>query len=279
MLPPRQCGMGLQLIHGDTSMLRKIISGLRRQDWMAVAIELIVVVVGVFIGVQASNWNEQRETNQKAAVFTERLKGDLRKVAWMYELEVGYNEQVLANAERAADALTGRVSLTDEALLIAAYRATQAWGYTRYSATYDQLTSTGQIGLIRDSALRDLAMRVYNQPGLDQMGQLDELREYRRAFRMALPYEVQQALAQNCGDRVVPVGDYAAIAHVLDYPCSTGLAPAVIAASDDALKNNHEMVALLQLHIAAVATNLGLLTRNWDHDLRAPLRRLAQEQP
>ena len=41
-------------------MLRHVIAHLRRQDWTAVAIELVVVIVGVFIGVQASNWNAER---------------------------------------------------------------------------------------------------------------------------------------------------------------------------------------------------------------------------
>lgn len=71
-------------------MLRRVIVHLRRQDWTAVFIELAVVVVGVFIGVQVSNWNGQRETDQKAAVFTERPKSDLREEAWRYEVQVGY---------------------------------------------------------------------------------------------------------------------------------------------------------------------------------------------
>src|SRR5690348_10274508 len=145
------------LRQGDNSMLRHVIVHLRRQDWTAVFIELIVVVVGVFIGVQASNWNENRETNQKAAVFTERLKSDLREEAWGYAMNIGYFDQVQTNARRAADALTGRIPLSDEALLIAAYRATQFNGNKRRRATYDELVATGEIGLIHDAALRDLA--------------------------------------------------------------------------------------------------------------------------
>ena len=40
-------------------ILCRIAAHFRRQDWTAVFIELIVVVVGVFIGVQASNWSEE----------------------------------------------------------------------------------------------------------------------------------------------------------------------------------------------------------------------------
>jgi len=260
-------------------MLRHVISHMRRQDWMAVGIELVVVVVGVFIGVQASNWNEDRETDQKAAVFTERLKSDLREEAWGYELQVSYHNQVLVNAKRAADALTGKAPLSDEALLIAAYRATQFNAYTRRRATYDELTGTGEIGLIRDAALRDLAMRVYTDPLFDQMGQDAKQSDYRKAFRMALAYDVQQALSDKCGDRVLPLGDYNALAHVLDYPCSTGLSPAASAAGAAVLKNDPRLIASLQLQIADIESDLGNLTIYYKHDIWDPLRRIAREKP
>jgi hypothetical protein len=35
-------------------ILRRITANFRHQDWIAVGIELVVVVLGVFIGVQAS---------------------------------------------------------------------------------------------------------------------------------------------------------------------------------------------------------------------------------
>lgn len=71
-------------------MLRHAIVHLRRQDWTAVFIELVVVVVGVFIGAQAANWNDARQTDANAATFTEQLTSDLRTEAWRYELQVRY---------------------------------------------------------------------------------------------------------------------------------------------------------------------------------------------
>lgn len=259
-------------------MLRRVIAQMRRQDWTAVAIELIVVVVGVFIGVQASNWNADRETNQKAAVFTERLRSDLREEAWGYEMNIGYFDQVQTNARRAADALTGKIPLPGEALLIAAYRATQFNGNTRRRATYDELIATGEIGLIHNEALRDLAMRVYTDPVIDQLTQDGQHSEYREEFRKAIPYDVQLALADKCGDHVVPVGDYSGIAGVLDYSCATGLSPAVIEAADATLKKNPRIVPLLQLRIADIGTDLGNLEVYYASTIRKPLRRLAEEE-
>lgn len=258
-------------------MLRRIVSGFRRQDWTAVAIELVVVVVGVFMGVQASNWNEQRETDQRAAVFTDRLKSDLREEAWGYEYYIEYYREVLANAEAAVDALTGSKPLSDEALLIDAYRASQFHESIRRRATFDELTSTGEIGLIRDRALRELAMRTYKASAFDDIVREGKTSRYRAAFRMAIPYDVQRKLAQTCGDRVVRPGDYKGFMHSLDYPCSTGLPADVIAKNVAMLRGDAELVPLLRMRISDMNTNLGSFTV-YNKDIRDGLRALAQEQ-
>jgi hypothetical protein len=259
-------------------MLRHVISHLRRQDWTAVAIELIVVVIGVFIGMQVSNWNEDRETNQKAVVFTQRLKADLREEAWSYEYEVGYFNEVLASAKRAADALSGKAPLSDEALLVATYRATQYRFNIRRRATYDELTSTGEMGLIHDPTLRDLAMRLYTAPMFDSIHEEGIDNPYRKAFLMAIPYEVQNALASTCGDRLVPTGDYKAIGHSLDHPCSPGLSPGALATSAAILRNDPHFLEFLRLRIADIETNLGNLTVSYG-DIRKGLRAVAREKP
>ena len=259
-------------------MLRRFIGNLRRQDWTAVLVELIVVVAGVFIGLQASNWNERLRSDEKAADFTERLRADLREEAWSYEYEIRYSDEVIANAKRAADALSGKAPLSDAALLVAAYRATQYVFNVRRRATYDELTSTGEIGLIRDPALRDLAMRVYTMPIFN--GILDEGQNnlYRRAFRMAIPYDVQQELATTCGDRVVLPGDYEGMPNSLDYPCSPDFSQTVVAANAAVLRGDPQFLRFVSLRIADVETNQVNL-KIFYADVHDGLKSLAQEKP
>ena len=163
-------------------IFRRFAGNLRTQDWTAVVVELLVVVVGVFIGLQVSNWNEERETDERAVIFSQHLIEDLREEAWGYQLMIEYNQQVRANAERAERALTGEAPLDDEALLVAAYRATQYKQKLRRRATYDELISTGSIGLIRDRTLRDLAMRVYSMPTIDNFVREGMESRYRETF-------------------------------------------------------------------------------------------------
>ena len=115
---------------------------------------------------------------------------------------------MLANAERAVDALSGRLQDSNEALLISAYRATQYKQRARRRATYDELVSTGTLGLIKGQTLRNTALQVYNLPTLDNVAREGMQSRYRETFRMTVPNEVQRKLGSCCGDRLVRAGDY-----------------------------------------------------------------------
>ena len=41
-------------------VLRRLAENLRAQNWAAVSIELLIVIVGVYIGLQVNTWNEER---------------------------------------------------------------------------------------------------------------------------------------------------------------------------------------------------------------------------
>lgn len=41
-------------------ILRRLSQSIKEQNWMAIAIEFVLLVVGVFLGIQVANWNEER---------------------------------------------------------------------------------------------------------------------------------------------------------------------------------------------------------------------------
>jgi hypothetical protein len=238
----------------------RVIEQFKRQQWGAIGVELVIVVLGVFIGIQVSNWNEKLATNRTASVFTEHLRADLREEDWAYQLLINYNREVLANADRTVNALEGKTPMTDEALLVSAYRATQYRQRVRRRSTYDELISTGTIGLIRDRSLRDTAMRIYNLAAIEHLAREGMQSGYREAFRMSLPNEVQRALGKQCGDRFIRTGDYGSIKGSLDYACTTGLSERAISEGARALRSHPDLVSLLRLRIADIETRLGDLT-------------------
>ena len=46
-------------------LLRRITNHVNDQNWFAVGIDFVIVVVGVFIGIQVANWNAERAEFQK----------------------------------------------------------------------------------------------------------------------------------------------------------------------------------------------------------------------
>jgi hypothetical protein len=235
-------------------ILRRIIAHLRKQEWTAIAIDFVIVVLGVFVGMQVSNWNEERETRARAETYSARLADDLRDEAWRTEYLIAYYKEVLANAERAVGALTDGPALSDEQLLISAYRATQYLYYGTRRATYDEMVATGDIGLIADDRLRETALALYADPTIGIITDEAMNSEYRRIFRRAVPADVQRALLDNCGDRIVEPGDFQGIVGSIDYACELDLPAAKIAAAAARLRADAALLSALQLRFADLET-------------------------
>lgn len=59
-------------------ILSRLVAHLKQQHWTGVLIELVIVVLGVFIGLQANNWNEARAERERLRVLAEAMRADLR---------------------------------------------------------------------------------------------------------------------------------------------------------------------------------------------------------
>ena len=60
-------------------ILRRIAQHMKQQHWTGVFIELVIVVVGVFIGLQVNNWNAARVSNQNERFVLREMRSDLIK--------------------------------------------------------------------------------------------------------------------------------------------------------------------------------------------------------
>lgn len=58
-------------------LLRRITEHVIAQNWTAIAIDFVIVVVGVFIGIQVSNWNESRAFERREQVLLRELHGEV----------------------------------------------------------------------------------------------------------------------------------------------------------------------------------------------------------
>lgn len=58
-------------------ILRRIATAIRRQDRVAVAIEFVIVVAGIFVGLEVSNWNEARKFAAQKQPFLAKLRDEI----------------------------------------------------------------------------------------------------------------------------------------------------------------------------------------------------------
>jgi hypothetical protein len=255
-------------------LLRRVIEHVREQNWFAVGIDFMIVVVGVFIGIQVANWNEERLQAREGAQYAARLQTDLGAELENWQNLVAYIRVVRDNADRAVAILEGQTEASDEALLIHAYRATQYMYYQRRRATFDELTSTGSLGLIVDPALRDTAVLYFRFDAIDKAFDEGAGSVFRHLFRSVLPMGVQDALGQGCGDRIEYQGGLGQARIDLGYACETGLSAAQIAAAAQVLRTHPELLPALRLRAMNLRTSIGDLT-DYAVDLDIALRAAA----
>ena len=58
-------------------LLRRISEHVKAQNWTAIALDFVIVVLGVFIGIQVSNWNEHRAFERREQLLLRELHGEI----------------------------------------------------------------------------------------------------------------------------------------------------------------------------------------------------------
>lgn len=181
--------------------LRSLALRLRARDWTAVTIEILIVIVGVFIGLQVSNWNETRKENERGTEYLQRLHDELlqdadtlTQISRFWGQVQGYGEAAMAYAEdgtlREGSAWT---------TLLAYHHASQVWPYRKPDVTFQEIRSTGNLLLIRDAALRERIARHYSAGAGSQVTEvLGLIPRYREHVRGLVPWKIQRYIWTEC---------------------------------------------------------------------------------
>lgn len=185
-------------------ILRRVIEHFRKQEWTAIALDFVIVVLGVFVGLQVNNWNGDRADHRAEREIIDAISDDIRRDR--EELIVG-RESALKCIQAANAALVAagepptvvvRMPLSNigqldyAALDVSRSDArptdpdTSAWTAitaryfpTSSSVAFDSLVSTGRLGIIKNVVLvRQL--QLYRQHWLSlENAQISTYREFR----------------------------------------------------------------------------------------------------
>jgi hypothetical protein len=178
-------------------LLRRVIAHFRKQEWTAIGIDFIIVVLGVVIGIQVANWNEARVDRQRAHSYLQRIHSDLETDIANYRERMAF-WSVVSNYGRTGLAYseTGDAGASSQwQLLLAYFQSSQVAEYFTTSATYDELKGAGELNLIEDVALRNALAGYYTNAANPV---LTERPAYRMHVRGAIPLDVQDYIWANC---------------------------------------------------------------------------------
>ena len=250
-------------------IFRRTAANLRTQNWTAIAIEIAIVVIGVFIGTQVANWNQARLEKQATGRMLVQLVPELRAELAFFDNV----EKYFATTRRYADqAMTGWKAgggMSDSDFVIAAYQASQITGIGINPDSWSLTFGGDQLRNIEDPTIRR-NLEVVLTSDYSPVVFTTVATAYREQVRHIIPIEIQDRIRAACGDRNVKSDGVYQI--VLPARCTLTLEPTQAAATAAALRARPELVGELRWHLAAVATFLANA-----EVLAIPMRELQQK--
>lgn len=171
--------------------LRRIVEHLKTQNWTAVGIELLIVIIGVFIGAQASNWNEARKVRAGEREYLQRLADQMAAdTAEMHGKNAYIRDVTAAIVRTDAFIRAGRPCAANCWPVLVDFFVASQW---------QELAPQGGVfaGLQAspypyDQALKQDLIRHYNL--IHEGARLTPPTDYRQRVRMLIPLGAQQGL-------------------------------------------------------------------------------------
>ena len=149
-------------------ILRRVTKHVKDQNWFAVGIDFMIVVVGVFIGLQVANWNEARQERQREAHYLYRLDQEFdvirnRLVGGIDVFERSVrNIDLLLTAHRVYSETSNSEFADDESLSAAITDISSGRVPAGSPAAFREMVSNGALETLQSDELRQ-ALFAYDE--------------------------------------------------------------------------------------------------------------------
>ena len=235
-------------------IFKRAVAKLQAQDWFAIAIELGIVILGVFIGTWVANWNQQRQAQNQARQMLLQLRPELKQLEAFTDSARRYYSITGKYADIALAGWRNDPAVTDRDFVIAAYQASQIYGFNNNGASWALVFGANDLRNIPDPQVRQALTRLmtfdYSTIGLSAVQT-----KYRDHVREVIPDSIQQQIRKDCGDVISgPFGTVEIPAN-----CPITIDPALAAATAADLRRDKTLARMLGQHrslVSAYLTNL-----------------------
>jgi len=146
-------------------IIRRLAGALREQNWFTVVMEVMIVVVGIFIGLQVDGWNEGRKKQQNIEAQLLRIADDAAVLLTETDrLIVGFDNRI-ARAQIALEVLDG-TSLTEANTRTFERALDESYQLNEVEVDLpglDILMNTGEIDQVADANVRTALFALTNE--------------------------------------------------------------------------------------------------------------------
>ena len=244
------------------------------QNWFAVGIDVGIVVLGVFLGIQASNWNDGRQRRAVASEYRTQIISDLDNNLTDLTARQAYYAGALEQSIAALALLEAPKSPKNDAqLIVSAYQASEVFTRPLVRGAYDEMTSNGMGREIADLAVRSKLTSFYTAVvSADRTFQATT--DYREKARRIIPTAIQQYMRTRCGDIITRHANGLRTA-ALFRNCTLDMDSTEIQAAATRLRSAPGLEEDLNRHIADLEQKLLLFSGilRLTNDVRADLAR------
>ncbi len=182
-------------------LMRRIREHVSGHNWFAVSVDLIIVVLGVFLGTQVSNWNAERLAHEAGESYRGRIVHDIADNERDMQVRMAYYQQVKTFALQVLGDVDGSARIPDEQFLIAAYQATQIYPRPMVRTSYDEVLSIGALETLGNVTVRQKIANYYIAVEVSETT-FRNVPAYREVMRRAIPYRVQERIREACAERM-----------------------------------------------------------------------------
>lgn len=204
-------------------LVRRLRREAARQNWLGVLLDLVILILGVFLGMQVNNWNAARLDENKGRVYRERLLADFDANLKDLDNRHLYYTVTREHAHAALDALDRPVGQDPAKFLVDAYQASQIAPRKLRRFTYDEVISTGNVEILGDAKLRNRLANYYTDAATMEVT-FDNVPPYRERLRLGMPARAQRAVRSQCLE-VVRFDEDGASTSTLTQNCKISAEP------------------------------------------------------
>lgn len=146
-------------------MLRNLAAALREQNWLAVFIEIFVVVAGIVLALEFDNWNESRKQRAEEKEVLSNIISDLESDIQSFDFRLRSLDEKENSLLRVRSVLEGgKVGDPKGFLKDVIIGANFGWNQGQAQrATFNELLGAGRLSLISENGIRSAVISYYEK--------------------------------------------------------------------------------------------------------------------